>query len=52
MSAAWSVASDHLRSGSRESAEFPTDVKEVGSSSLLVRLFKRDPLRGKGFSER
>jgi hypothetical protein len=29
MSAAWPVASDHLRSGARESAEFPTEVKEV-----------------------
>jgi hypothetical protein len=36
----------------RELAQFPAGVKEVGSSSLLVVLFKRDPLMCKGFSER
>jgi hypothetical protein len=30
------VAGDGLRRGSGESAEFPTDVNKVGSSSLLV----------------
>jgi hypothetical protein len=36
ISGTWPVAGDSRRRGFGESAEFPTDVKEVGSSSLLV----------------
>jgi hypothetical protein len=35
------MAGEDLRTGSGESAEFPTGVKEVGSSSLLATIFER-----------
>ena len=44
-------AARSLRHGIR-SASVRTGVKDVGSSSVLVMLFKRDPLVCKGFSER